>query len=299
LKRIFKDKIMKPLTLLVLLIVTLLAACTPVATTTQAQTPIPPTTMPTVEPPTVLPPTVTSEPRTLTIFAAASLTDAFKEIGTNFEAANPGVTVTFSFAGSQTLSTQLTQGATADVFASANHTEMDKLVAANLIAKDTPKDFLTNQLIVILPANNPAKVQTLQDLAKPGLKLVLADKTVPAGKYALQILDKMAGDPTFGADFKTRVLANVVSNETDVKQVVAKVQLGEADAGIAYLSDSVASPDLKTITIPVNLNVIATYPIAALIKTPQPQLAADFISYVLSAGGQTILKNWGFSPIAP
>jgi molybdate transport system substrate-binding protein len=291
---------MKPLTLLVLLIVTLLAACTPVATTMQAQTPIPPTTMPmVVQPSTALLPTATSEPRTLTIFAAASLTDAFKEIGTNFEAANPGVTVTFSFAGSQTLSTQLTQGATADVFASANHTEMDKLVAANLIAKDTPKDFLTNQLIVILPANNPANVQTLQDLAKPGLKLVLADKTVPAGKYALQILDKMAGDPTFGADFKTRVLANVVSNETDVKQVVAKVQLGEADAGIAYLSDSVASPDLKTITIPVNLNVIATYPIAALIKTPQPQLAAHFISYVVSAGGQTILKNWGFSPIAP
>jgi molybdate transport system substrate-binding protein len=109
----------------------------------------------------------------------------------------------------------------------------------------------------------------------------------------------MVDDPTFGANFKTRVLANVVSNETDVKQVVAKVQLGEADAGIAYLSDSVASPDLKTMIIPAKINVIATYPIAALMNTRQPQLAVDFINYVLSADGQTILKKWGFTPLAP
>jgi len=254
---------------------------------------VPPTTAPTALP------TATPEPRTLTVFGAASLKDAFTEIGKNFEAAHPGVSVAFNFAGSQTLSTQLTQGAGADVFASANHTEMDKIVAANLTPKDAPKDFLTNKLLVILPKDNPANVQNLQDLARPGLKLVLADATVPAGKYARQILDNMSKDTSFGSDFSTKVLANVVSNETDVKQVVAKVQLGEADAGIAYISDAVAAPELRTIDIPDNFNVIAKYPIAALSNTLQPELAADFITYVLSPEGQAVLKKWGFTPVAP
>ena len=145
------------------------------------------------------------------------------------------------------------------------------------------KDFVTNVLEVILPANNPANVQTLQDLAKPGLKLVLEDKSVPAGAYSLTILDNLSKDATYGADFKTKVLANVVSNETDVKQVVAKVQLGEADAGIVYVTDAIAAPTLKTIVIPANFNVIAKYPIAALTNAPQPELAAAFVAYVLSA----------------
>jgi molybdate transport system substrate-binding protein len=283
---------MKRFAPLVLLVAALLAACGPAATATPIPTSIPPTETP-------VPPTATPEPRTLTVFAAASLTDAFTEIGHTFESTHPGVTVALNFAGSQTLSTQLTQGAVADVFASANHTEMDKVVAANLIPQDAPKDFVTNKLLVVLPANNPANVQTLQDLARPGLKLVLADATVPAGKYARQILDNMSKDTTFGSDFSTNVLANVVSNETDVKQVVAKVQLGEADAGIVYISDSVAAPDLKTIEIPTNFNVVAKYPIAALANAPQPELASEFIAYVLSAEGQGILKKWGFTPIAP
>ena len=287
---------MKRFILFVLIGTALLTACGTAARPSPAPATATPVLIPSLPPPT---PTPKPEPRNLTVFAAASLTEAFKEIGANFEAANPGVSVTFSFAGSQTLSTQLTQGAAADVFASANKTEMDKLVSANLVAADAPRNFLTNQLIVILPANNPANVQSLQDLARPGLKLVLADKTVPAGKYALQLLDNMVKDPSFGADFKTRVLANVVSNENDVKQVVAKVQLGEADAGIVYVSDSVADPGLKTIQIPANLNVIARYPIAALANARQPQLAAAFIAYVLSPDGQATLKKWGFTPITP
>jgi molybdate transport system substrate-binding protein len=295
---------MKRFALLVLFAAVLLAACrpaamptpTPAAAAPATAVPAAPVPLPTLPLPTPAP---KPEPRTLTVFAAASLTDAFKEIGTNLEATNPGVSVTFNFAGSQTLSAQLIQGAVADVFASANKTEMDKLVAANLIPADAPINFLTNQLIVILPSNNPANLQGLQDLAKPGLKLVLADQTVPAGKYALQILDNMAKDASYGADFKTRVLANVVSNETDVKQVVAKVQLGEADTGIVYISDSIAAPELKTIQIPANLNVIARYPIAALATASQPKLAADFIAYVLSSDGQAILKKWGFTPIVP
>jgi molybdate transport system substrate-binding protein len=268
---------MKRFVLLFVLLAALLPACGPAAT----------------------PAPVTPEPRTLTVFAAASLTGSFTEIGKIFEAAHPGVTVALNFAGSQTLSTQITQGAVADIFASANHTEMDKLVTSNLIQQNAPQDFLTNKLIIILPAGNPANVQTLQDLARPGLKLILAADTVPAGKYARQILDSMAKDPSFGADFKTKVLANVVSNENDVKQVVAKVQLGEADAGIVYASDSIAAPDLKTIEIPANYNVIAKYPIAVLNNAPQSGLATDFITYILSSDGQAILKKWGFIPVTP
>ncbi len=171
------------------------------------------------------------------------------------------------------------------------------MVTGGFVDKAAPQVFLTNILVVILPPANPANVQTLQDLAKPGLKVVLADVSVPAGKYARQILDNMSKDPTYGTDFGTKVLANVVSNETDVKQVVAKVQLGEADAGIVYVSDAIAAPTLKTIEIPANLNVVAKYPIAPLLKSANPDLAAQFVAYVLSADGQATLKKWGFTPI--
>jgi molybdate transport system substrate-binding protein len=276
----------------------LLSACGTAATATPVPTAVPPTETPLPPTETPVPPTATPAPRTLTVFAAASLTGSFTEIGKAFEAANPGVTVTFNFAGSQALATQLTQGASADVFASANHIYMDNMVTANLVASGY-KDFVTNVLEVILPANNPAKLQTLQDLAKPGLKLVLEDKSVPAGAYSLTILDNLSKDASYGADFKTKVLANIVSNETDVKQVVAKVQLGEADAGIVYVTDAIAAPTLQVIVIPANFNVIAKYPIAALTKAPQPELAAAFVAYVLSADGQATMKKWGFTPVTP
>lgn len=245
---------------------------------------------------------VAPAPKTLTVFAAASLTDAFNEIGKSFEAANPGVTVKFNFGGSQTLRTQIEQGAQADVFASANAKEMDALVADNasinsaqrLVDANSAKIFLTNRLVVIMPAKNPAGLRALADLSKPGLKLVLAAKEVPAGNYALQALDKL--DKALGTGFKDKLLANVVSYENDVKQVVAKVQLGEADAGIVYVSDSVAAPELQKIDIPAEDNVIAQYPIAALSQSPNADLAQAFIAYVLSPQGQAILQKWGFLP---
>ena len=230
-----------------------------------------------------------------TVFAAASLTDAFNEIGAAFQAAHPGVAVKSSFAGSQTLRTQIEQGATADIFASANQTEMNTLITDTLVDKNAPQIFLTNKLVVVLPPADPAGLSTLQDLAKPGLKLVLAADTVPVGKYARQALDQM--DASFGAGFKDKVLANVVSNENDVKQVVAKVQLGEADAGIVYTSDAIAAPALKSIEIPPDLNVVAKYPIAPLLKSANADLANQFIGYVLSPDGQAILKKWGFEPV--
>jgi len=235
--------------------------------------------------------------RTLTVFAAASLTGAFQELGRGFEAGNPGVRVSFNFAGSQILRTQLEQGALADVFASADHKNMDLLVAEHLVDVGALQDFTNNSLIVILPSNNPGKVMTLADLASLKLKLVLADASVPAGDYARQVLAKMSQDSVYGLDFSTKVLANVVSNETDVKQVVTKVELGEADAGIVYASDAAAAPALLTLDIPANFNVIANYPIAILNNAPEPGLAEAFIKYVTSAAGQTVLTKWGFNPI--
>jgi len=261
---------------LLLLFVIFMAGCSPAApapTTVRANTP---------------------EPRTLMVFAAASLTDAFSEIGKNFEAANSGVTVAFNFAGSQALRTQIEEGAPADVFASASGKEMNALVAGALVTEAESKIFLNNKLVVILPADNPAGLKSLADLAKPGSKIVLAAEEVPVGNYARQSLELMNG--SFGADFKDKVLANVVSNEDNVKQVVAKVQLGEADAGIVYTSDAIAAPELQTIEIPTELNVIAKYPIAPLAESANADLAQAFIAYALSADGQAILQRWGFAP---
>ena len=237
-----------------------------------------------------------SAPTTLTVFAAASLTGAFGELGKAFEAANPGVTVVFNFAGSQALRTQIEQGASADLFASADHKNMDMMVSENLIAGGRYQDFANNRLVVILPAKNPANIQTLQGLAKPGIKVDLADESVPVGNYARQALSNLSKDPTYGSDYSTTVLANVVSNETDVKQVVSKVDLGEADAGIVYVTDARAASDLKTIAIPDKFNVIAMYPLAVLAKSRHADLAAAFIAYVLSADGQAVLEKWGFAP---
>src|SRR5262245_22157902 len=171
----------------------------------------------------------------LTVFTAASLTDAFKEMGANIEQANPGTKVTFNFAGSPTLRTQLAQGARADVFASADEPNMQGTQKDGTIASE-PRLFVRNQLVVIVPTANPAQVMRLQDLAKPGIKLVLTNKEDPVGNYSRQALAKMSQDAAFGAEFATRVLANLVSEETNVKQVVAKVQLGEAQAGTVYPS---------------------------------------------------------------
>jgi molybdate transport system substrate-binding protein len=236
----------------------------------------------------------TESTQTLTVFAAASLTDAFQEIGREFEKINPGVKVIFSFSGSQVLRTQIEQGAVADVYASADHKNMDTIAAENLIDMNSYQDFATNRMVVILPPGNPAALESLHDLTRPHLKLVMADPSVPAGNYARQILSRMSEDPVFGEDFTSAVLVNVVSNETDVRQVVTKVELGEADAGIVYTSDAVAAHDLNTIAIPDNFNVSARYPIAILNNSSNPDLAAKFIAYVNSPAGQAIMEKWGF-----
>ncbi len=231
----------------------------------------------------------------LTVLAAASLASPFKEMGAAFQAAHPGTAVNFSFAGSQQLRSQIEQGAPADVFASADTANMQPLEASGLLAGQ-PQIFARNRLVVILPKSNPGRVTQLGDLARPGLKVVVADPSVPVGSYTLQVLDKLSADPSFGPTFKKAVLARVVSQETNVSQVVSKVALGEADAGIAYVTDGRTFDRLLTIDIPDRFNVVATYPIAVLKNSKSASLAQAFEALVLSAQGQGILARYGFMP---
>jgi molybdate transport system substrate-binding protein len=231
----------------------------------------------------------------LTIFTAASLTDAFQEMGAIIEQGNAGTQVIFNFAGSPTLRTQLAQGARADVFASADEPTMQGAQKEGTIASE-PRIFARNRLVAIVPAANPAQVTRLQDLAKSGVKLVLTTKEVPVGNYSRQALTKMSQDAAFGPEFATRVLANLVSEEANVKQVVAKVQLGEAHAGIVYASDITPAVRgaVQVLAIPDPFNVIAHYPIAVVNGAPNAAGARAFIDYVLSPAGQSILTKHGF-----
>ncbi len=234
----------------------------------------------------------------ITVFAASSLTAAFTEIGDVFHEANPDAGATFNFAGSQDLRTQLEQGASADVFAAADTKQMDMAVASGVVA-DESTIFAHNRLVVIVPKANEAGIATLQDLANPGIKLVLASADVPVGNYSRQFLDKASADPAFGADYKDRVLANLVSEEANVKQVSAKVQLDEADAGIVYSSDVTPelAEDVTIIEIPDAFNVIASYPIALTAEPPNSTTAQGFIDFVLGDEGQAILRTNGFIPV--
>jgi len=235
----------------------------------------------------------------LTVFAAASLTEAFTALGQQFEADHPDTTIVFNFAGSQQLAQQLAQGAPVDVFASANPRQMEVAIEAGRIVSGTQQVFVRNRLVAITPADNPGAVNTLQDLTNPDLKVILAAEDVPVGGYSRDYLDKATVDPDFGSEYKDAVLANVVSYEESVKVVLTKVALGEADAGIVYSSD--VTPDqadqVARIDIPDEFNTIATYPIAVVEDTAQLEPAQAFIDYVLSADGQAVLGAYGFIPV--
>jgi molybdate transport system substrate-binding protein len=234
---------------------------------------------------------------TLTILAASSLTDAFGELGKTFEQQNPGTTVKTSFGASSDLLAQIQQGAPADVFASAAEEEMNTAVKDGLVS-GKPVVFVKNREVVMVPKDNPANIQSLEDLSKPGTKLVLAEKGVPAADYAVEILDK--ADKVYGSGFKQKVLSNVVSREADVRASVNRVVVGDADATFGYASDY--TPDIrdkvKIIPIPENLNIIAIYPIAILKGAKQPALAKKWVDLVTSSKGQQVLKKQGFEPAA-
>jgi molybdate transport system substrate-binding protein len=215
------------------------------------------------------------------VFAAASLTAAFNRLGSDFTTANLGTRVTFNFAGSQALATQIRQGAPADLFAPADVSNMDKV--KDLVG--APEAFASNLLQIVVERGNPKGVKGLDDLARSDLKLVLAAPDVPAGRYARQVLDR-AG-----------VGVTPVSQEDDVKAVVTKVSLGEADAGIVYVTDVTAGGDkVEGVAIPTGQNVEATYPIAVVKASAHRSQAQAFVDLVLSDQGQQVLKGFGFLP---
>ena len=235
--------------------------------------------------------------RTLTIFAASSLIDAFGELGKTFEKQNEGVEVKQSFESSSTLLIQIQQGAPADVFASAAQEEMDTAMKDGLVARK-PEVFVKNREIIMVPNDNPANIQSFQDVANPGVRLVLAQRDVPAADYALQILDK--ANARYGDNFEKQVLSNVVSRESDVRASVNRVVVGDADATFGYASDYTIDirDRVMVVPIPPDLNIIATYPIAALKGAKDPELAKKWVELVTSKEGQHVLQKWNFEPAA-
>jgi molybdate transport system substrate-binding protein len=230
----------------------------------------------------------------ITVFAAASLTDAFKEAGKAFEATHPGVHVTFNFAGSASLATQINQGQPGDVFASADSANMKLVTDKN--GADTPVVFATNVPTIVVPTSG-SSVAAFEDLAKPGVKLVLAAPAVPIGNYARQIFTNASKPAPDGvaADFSDRVLANLKSNETEVRAVLAKIQTGEGDAGIVYTTDAATiARQVKQVAIPAKYNVVAEYPIATLKESGHADVATAFVAFITSADGQAILGKYGF-----
>ncbi len=233
------------------------------------------------------------------VFAAASLADAFGDIGRDFERSHEGLVVRLNLAGSQQLAAQLAQGAVADVFASADERWMEDVRSRDLLLGE-PVPFAHNRLVVIVPRTNPARIGRLQDLGRGGIKLVLGADAVPVGRYSRIALRSLARSPGFGADFATRVLRNVVSEEENVKAVASKVQLGEADAGIVYRSD--VGPSIarfvRMFELPEGASPVASYPIALVRGGLEPEAARTFVEFVLSSEGQRILERHGLMPRA-
>ncbi len=217
----------------------------------------------------------------ITVLAASSLTDAFNEMGRQFQAAHPGIAISFSFGASSTLAQQLNAGAPADVLATADEPTMQVAVTGGSVT--TPTVFAHNRLSILVAKGNPNNVRTLADLARPGLIVVLCAAEVPCGRFGRQALDK-AG-----------VKVTPKSLEANVRGVVSKVTLGEADAGIVYVTDvRVAGSTAEGVSIPNEQNVLATYPIATVKTAKNARLAEAFVAYVRSPDGRQILAKAGF-----
>ena len=219
-------------------------------------------------------------PRTsLTVFAATSLTDVFEEIRDAFVEVNPDVEILLNFASSSTLAAQINAGAPADIFASANDLQMKHVVDAGRVKEEDVETFAHNRLALIVPTDNPAMVETVENLSKDGILLVLAAKGTPIRAYTDAMLTSY--DAELGGDFRARVMANLASEESNVRQVVVRVALGEADAGVVYQSDALGAVADQVITIPIaeRHNQLASYPIAPLVDAANPGLADSFLRF--------------------
>ena len=231
----------------------------------------------------------------LTILGAASLKDALAKLEAAYETAHPGVTVTVSTDSSAALRTQIEQGAPADVFLSADTTNPQKLVDAGL-ADGAALDFAGNLLVIVTPKDNPAKFASPADLARRGVKVIAAGSEVPITKYADQAVGLLAKQPGAPTGFAAAYGANIVSREDNVKAVIAKIELGEGDAGIVYLTDAMASGKVATIPIPAAANVPATYAGVAIKISKQLPAAHAFLTGLIGSDAQAILAGFGFRP---
>ncbi len=227
------------------------------------------------------------------IFAASSLTDSFSALAEQFEQ-EYNVQITLNFAGSSTLAAQLLQGAPVDVFASANPQQMQSIIDDNLIDENAVTIFAENELIIIVPSDNPANIESAQDLATDNVKLVLAAPSVPIREYSNQLLESLI--PIYGNGYVDDVFDNLVSEESNVRQIAARVTLGEADAGIVYRTDVTPdiAEDVLVINVPKGTSPRANYLIAPLSESENLETARLFIEFVLSESGQSILSEWGF-----
>ena len=231
----------------------------------------------------------------LTVYAAASLKGALEATKTAYEAAVPGMKLTIATDASSTLRTQIEQGAPADVFLSADQTNPTKLVEGGL-ADESAIDFAGNTLVVIVPTANPAGIATMADLPKPGVKIIAAGAEVPITRYATQAVANLAAQDADIPGFATGYEANVVSKEDNVKAVVAKIELGEGDAAIVYVTDAKASSKVKTIEIPAAANVPATYAGVVVKASAHQDAARAFLSWLAGPDGRVVLARFGFLP---
>jgi molybdate transport system substrate-binding protein len=233
----------------------------------------------------------------IVVFAAASLTEAMEDISSRFEADHPGVHVVLNLAGSQQLAQQLVHGAQADVFASANRQQMAVVQADGRIDLEDQTIFAENRLVVVYSHDSNYSITKLADLAQPNLKIIVAAQDVPVGRYSFEFLDRAARDDSLGPIYRQAVIDNIVSYEDNVKFVLTKVALGEADAGIVYVTDihGENGRDVGMIAIPDQLNPIAQYPIAVLNDSQQARIARSFIEFIISQEGRDILSLYGFA----
>src|SRR5918999_3877787 len=233
---------------------------------------------------------------TLTVLAASSLTDAFKELESIFEEQNESVDVQTSFAGSSELLAQIQQGAPADVFASADEAKMDTALEEGLVTE--PEIFAKNRPVVVVPADNPAGIEEFRDLAVADAQIVLAEEVVPIARYAEEVLEH--ADAEYGGGFAQRVRNKIVSREANVRASANRVALGEADATFVYVSDVTEDirEQVRVIEIPAELNVVATYPIATTEGSQNPELAQAWLDLVLSDRGQGVLEKYNFEPVS-
>mgnify|MGYP001370508119 CR=1 FL=1 len=245
----------------------------------------------------VAPAPQSAAPAQLTVFVSGTLVQISKLFVAGFEAQHPDVKVNVEVGHTPTQRAQIEQGATPDVLIAAGRADIDALAQQNLVTADQIKGLARNQLVVIVPPDNQANIASPADLANPGVRLLVAAEELPVGMATQKLLDNLSkqGAP----DFKDKALANVVSKEMGVNPIVSKISLGEADAGIVFVSDAASASNVKAVAVPDDANVVVTFVTAPLAGAPNPELAKTFVDYLLSDEAQSMLQAKGFLPAKP